>query len=193
MATISNPIDWKFNTPKFYIEKHLRTWSQPHSKVNFKMLEGNGENGTSFKRVNSSDSMIQKILKKHNYNLIATEMMSLHRTLPDYRSKECREIIYPKKLPTASLILIFHNEAWSLIFRTVWSIINRSPGELIEEIILVDDVSTWPVLKRPLEDYIELLPIPVKLIRTKKREGLIRARLIGGRAAKVNKIDLRSN
>lgn len=110
----------------------------------------------------------------------------MHRSLPDIRFPKCRRIKYPERLPKVSMIIIFHNEAWSLIMRTIWSIIDRSPPELLHEIILVDDVSTLDFLKRPLEDYIELLPAKIKIIRTTQREGLIRARLIGAKHATVN-------
>ena len=39
------------------------------------------------------------------------------------------------------MIVIFHNEAWSTLVRTVHSVINTSPRELLAEIILVDDFS----------------------------------------------------
>lgn len=129
---------------------------------------------------------MEQLQKEHNFNLLASDMISLHRTLPDPRYDECKMLSYPEKLPKTSVIIIFHNEAWSILLRTVWSVIDRSPPELIKEIILVDDVSTWEVLKRPLDDYIEKIPASIKLIRTSKREGLIRARLIGARHATVS-------
>lgn len=128
---------------------------------------------------------MNKLSAKHNYNLYASDHMSVRRNLMDYRCLECQKLTYPNRLPNVSIIIVLYNEAWSMILRTIWSIIDRSPPELLHEIILVDDASTLDSLMRPLDDYIENFPANVSIIRNKKREGLIRARLIGAKKATV--------
>lgn len=88
----------------------------------------------------------------------------------------CKGKSYPSLLPTTSVVIVFHNEAWTTLLRTVHSIINRSPKELVEEILLVDDASEQDHLGRKLEEYVAQLPVPTRVLRTGTRSGLIRAR-----------------
>jgi polypeptide N-acetylgalactosaminyltransferase len=81
------------------------------------------------------------------------------------------------------VIIVYHNEAYSTLLRTVVSVINKSPRPLLKEIILVDDYSTREFLKKELENALMKMPVPVKLIRSEGRVGLIRARLMGASEA----------
>ena len=53
----------------------------------------------------------------------------------------CRTKTYFEDLPTASIVVPFHNEHLSVLLRTAISALNRAPPNLIE-VILVDDAST---------------------------------------------------
>lgn len=98
----------------------------------------------------------------------------------------CKKKHHSAKLPTTSIVIVFHNEAWSTLLRTIWSVINRSPRPLLKEIILVDDASEREHLGKQLEDYVETLPVHTYVLRTGKRSGLIRARLLGAKHVKVS-------
>ncbi|XP_022663820.1 putative polypeptide N-acetylgalactosaminyltransferase 9 isoform X2 [Varroa jacobsoni] len=120
--------------------------------------------------------------KQNAFNSYVSDLISVHRSLPDMRYPECRPMAYLKDLPATSVIVCFHNEAWSVLLRTVHSILDRSPSPLIKEIILVDDFSDMEHIKKPLEDYMADYP-KVHIVRATKREGLIRARLLGAQKA----------
>lgn len=70
------------------------------------------------------------------------------------------------------------------MFSAVHSIYNRTPNELLHEIILVNDASTKKDLYEPLQKYIEdNFDNRVKLINLKERKGLIVTRMEGARRA----------
>ncbi|KAL1494495.1 hypothetical protein ABEB36_010086 [Hypothenemus hampei] len=116
---------------------------------------------------------------KNAFNQYASDMISVHRSLPDARDEWCKQPDrYLTDLPKTSVIICFHNEAWSVLLRTVHSVFDRSPSHLIHEIILVDDFSDMDHLKKQLVDYWAKEP-KVKIVRAPKRLGLIRARLLG--------------
>ncbi|XP_033149259.1 putative polypeptide N-acetylgalactosaminyltransferase 9 isoform X2 [Drosophila busckii] len=117
------------------------------------------------------------------FNQYVSDLISVHRTLPDPRDAWCKDSArYLPNLPKTDVIICFHNEAWSVLLRTVHSVLDRSPKELIGKIILVDDYSDMPHLKKQLEDYFAAYS-KVQIVRGAQRDGLIRARLLGAKHA----------
>lgn len=82
-----------------------------------------------------------------------------------------------------SVVVPFFNEHWSTLLRTIYSVLNRSPAELIVEIIIVDDASTKEFLKDQLTEYVAQHLPKVKIVRLKERSGLILARIAGAKIA----------
>ncbi|KAL7829528.1 hypothetical protein AOLI_G00304130 [Acnodon oligacanthus] len=118
-------------------------------------------------------------IERYAINIFISDKISLHRHIQDNRMHECKSQKYDiHRLPTTSVIIAFYNEAWSTLLRTIHSVLETTPAVLLKEIILIDDFSDRGYLKSQLEDYISNLE-RVRLIRTNKREGLVRARLIG--------------
>lgn len=130
--------------------------------------------------------MADWIYLEQNYNLYLSDALPINRSLPDVRSLECQNLIFDNKLPNTSVIIIFHNEALPTILRSIRSIIDRSPVSLLKEIILVDDNSDVVFLGNVLNDiWQKHSSIPIEIVRSNERIGLIRARLLGAKQARV--------
>ena len=56
-------------------------------------------------------------------------------------NNRCHRLRWHDPLPRASVVIVFHNEAWSALLRTIHSVLDRSDPKLIEELIVVDDFS----------------------------------------------------
>ncbi|XP_037051693.1 polypeptide N-acetylgalactosaminyltransferase 5 isoform X1 [Bradysia coprophila] len=171
--------EWALTIPRTYRSTDLRKWRPaPIVPNNYGQP---GELGKPVKIPSEQHALMKEKFKENQFNLLASDMISLNRSLIDVRNPDCKLKHYASKLPTTSIVIVFHNEAWTTLLRTVWSVINRSPRPLLKEIILVDDASEKEYLGRKLENYVKLLPVPTFVLRTVNRSGLIRARLLGAK------------
>lgn len=81
--------------------------------------------------------------KNNAFNQYVSDMISIHRSLADIRDPACKSVKWYDPLPSTSVIIIFHNEAWSVLLRTIHSVIDRSDPNILKEVIVVDDFSDF--------------------------------------------------
>ncbi|XP_011293263.3 N-acetylgalactosaminyltransferase 4 [Musca domestica] len=146
---------------------------------------GLGEHGMPSYITDESKKEIEETLYKENgFNALLSDSISVNRSIPDVRREECRHRQYLIHLPTTSVVIPFFNEYFSVLIRSLYSIKNRTPRELLHEIIIVDDYSDRQELKQQLDDYVaNYFGGLVKIVRLRERTGLIGARLAGARSA----------
>lgn len=171
-----------------------------------------GDNGTKFDLNSITEIDWQKVedlKRQYGVNMVASDHIPMDRVVPDIRHPECKYWHYPEKLPTASVVIVFHNEGLTTLMRTAHSVLLRSPRKLLREVILLDDYSDKENLKTELENYIrdnfgqfkegDMQNYPsdkgnlgetlyeksgkVRLVRNEERQGLIRSRSRGAQAA----------
>lgn len=129
------------------------------------------------------DKRTKEGYKNYGFNKFASDRIALDRDIPETRHYKCKTRQYPEQMPKCSVIVIFRNEAWSALLRSVISLLRRTPSHLLEEILLVDDFSDKKHLGQPLDEYVAKLP-NVRVIRQAARMGLTRSRMAGAREAK---------
>lgn len=136
-----------------------------------------GENGAAvnYKNKNIKDTWIIR-------NEVS-DMISVNRTIPDVRKKQCRYWHYPTHLPGVSIIITFYNEHLSVLLRSLFAIWNRTPAHLMHEIILIDDNSDLDTLKSELEQRLKPFRSKVRLLRNTEYQGFQGSRVIGSNAA----------
>ncbi|KAM6899855.1 polypeptide N-acetylgalactosaminyltransferase 15-like [Xenentodon cancila] len=143
-----------------------------------------GEMGTAVRlhMEGPQKDMERAALQKYGFNEVVSERISLHRTLPDTRHPECLGEDYSESLPSASVVICFHDEAWSTLLRTVHSVLNTAPKQHLREILLVDDQSRHGHLKSALSEYVSQIA-GVRLIRSTRRLGVGGCRTLGAAKA----------
>lgn len=144
---------------------------------------GPGENGKAYKVPESLKSNATQSIFDFGMNMVCSDLISLDRAIIDTRLPECRHWMYPYELPSTTVIIVFHNEGFSVLMRTVHSILNRTPKHILKEVLLVDDFSDKNDLKEKLDIQLQKYNGKVRLIRNNDREGLIRTRSRGAREA----------
>ncbi|XP_060800653.1 N-acetylgalactosaminyltransferase 6 isoform X2 [Amyelois transitella] len=145
--------------------------------------KGIGEQGRPAYLSGEDADLEKRLYQVNGFNGALSDKIPLNRSLPDIRHRGCASKLYIECLPTVSVVVPFHNEHWSTLLRTAYSVLYRSPAHLIKEIFLVDDASNKNFLHKKLDDYIEKNMPKVKVLRLKSRSGLITARLAGAEKA----------
>lgn len=186
VVKMEESLDQQMEKTKFGPKAVMKKGVIGNFEPEYHIKAGPGEGGTAVYTSMEEKDKSDKTVREYGFNMVNSDKISLDRTIQDTRLAECRYWNYPdaKQLPTASVILVFHNEGWSTLLRTVHSVYNMSPPELLKEIVMVDDYSDKAHLKEPLADYIKEFNKKhnrdvVKLYRNSERLGLIRTRTRG--------------
>lgn len=169
------------------ISEEYKDWNNYEIILKDLYQTGIGEHGQGVKLTDPIEIEENKRMWEYwGFSTVVSDKISVNRSIPDYRHQNCYSKKYLKNLPKVSIIIIFVDEYFSVFKRTLHSLYNRTPHELIEEVILVNDFSSKDFLYEPLKIYIEnnFPNVNFKIINLKYRHGLMQARIIGAKAAK---------
>lgn len=123
--------------------------------TNLPHRQGPGEYGEPHTVSKEKQNAATESEMEYGMNMACSDEISLERAIKDTRLPECKHWDYPYDLPTTSVIIVFHNEGFSVLMRTVHTVLKRTPEHILHEIVLVDDFSDKEDLKDKLDNYIE--------------------------------------
>ncbi|VDP67881.1 unnamed protein product [Schistosoma curassoni] len=115
---------------------HLKSVSRPNEPRNQYPRQGPGENGQPVRLSNSQKALSKRTLNFNGFNIFVSEKIKTDRSVKDIRYPNCKGALYSKQLPLVSIIIPVYEEHWETLIRTIVSVLNRSPLELIKEVIL---------------------------------------------------------
>eukprot|EP01056_Protomagalhaensia_sp_Gyna25_P006100 Protomagalhaensia_sp_Gyna_25__6099@NODE_983_length_2332_cov_37_641954_g782_i0_p1_GENE_NODE_983_length_2332_cov_37_641954_g782_i0NODE_983_length_2332_cov_37_641954_g782_i0_p1_ORF_typecomplete_len673_score123_11Glyco_tranf_2_3/PF13641_6/9_1e23Glycos_transf_2/PF00535_26/7_5e22Glyco_transf_7C/PF02709_14/5_9e12Ricin_B_lectin/PF00652_22/4_3e11CDtoxinA/PF03498_14/7_5CDtoxinA/PF03498_14/0_0034Glyco_transf_21/PF13506_6/0_001Glyco_tranf_2_2/PF10111_9/0_0011RicinB_lectin_2/PF14200_6/0_99RicinB_lectin_2/PF1 len=154
-------------------------------------IVGLKEDGTPLWRLHSAPpaglDMAEALRDGGGFNLRLSDSLPMDRFVGDERHRKCKQLTYDlDSLSDATVIIVFYNEPLSTLMRSVHSVLNFTPPQILREIVLVDDGSDLDWIREDgngqLEGYISALP-KVSLVRNPVRQGIVGARMAGIRAA----------
>ena len=163
-----------------------RDWHDYEQIYKDRERKGPGENGAAVRLTNETEiALNDKLYKETGFGVVVSDKISVNRSIQDTRHPDCQKFLYPEELPNVSIIIIFHNEILSILKRTIHSVVNRTPPELLHEIILVNDCSSREELYEPLQKYVKdnFRSTKIRIKNLKERKGLIVTRLEGAEIA----------
>uniref|UniRef100_A0AC35TIY8 Glyco_trans_2-like domain-containing protein n=1 Tax=Rhabditophanes sp. KR3021 TaxID=114890 RepID=A0AC35TIY8_9BILA len=163
--------------------KDMRKWAEfDYKSCNVSVYDPpTTENGTS------EEEQKQKWgYTKFGFNMYQSDRIGPKRIIKEKAHEMCNDVKYDIKV-SASIILVYHNEALSVLIRMINSIFYTAPMERVKEIILYDDLSEEDVVVSGyLKEYGEIEGWNMELLkfyRAEQREGLIRAKVFASRYA----------
>ncbi|XP_063391323.1 polypeptide N-acetylgalactosaminyltransferase 1-like [Cydia fagiglandana] len=91
-----------------------------------RIIPGLGEGGKPAYLTGEDKRLGEETEKKYAVNTYLSDRIAYNRTLKDFRNPACERVTYDAELPSASVIIIFHNEPYSVVIRTIWSVLNTA-------------------------------------------------------------------
>ena len=135
MTTRNKFLSSNFNVGMVSEEKFRKLYSKHSSRLFFKHLQklimkfclNLGQNGSRVIHQGADIKISKQRFGENNFDILASEKIPLDRSINDPRLPECLDIKYDENLPSTTVVIIFYDEAPSVILRTVVSVLNRSP------------------------------------------------------------------